>query len=881
MPKPTTDDPLAALPLRWPLRWSGATAVVVGLGTLAVAQGTARTQDSAGLLATTAAIISGSLMFLAVRLINAAANAGRSHRADQALLASEHRLVAVTAHASEAIVGTRDDGRIILWNPAAERLFGWDGAQAQEHSIADMIVPANQSSFREILKKIAEMPTTTAASLLLPNTALQRTAIHRDGHLFPIDVSLSTWVEQDQRYFVSLIRDRSQQLAIEQELRHARDQAEASSREKSSFLVNMSHELRTPLSAVLGMADLLARSRPLPEQAKWIQTIRNSAELLVALVDDALDVSKLQFGEFPLEDAVFNLRRTIDHAVDCISHRAHQKGLHVQVDVLDNVPMQVRGDARRLTQILTNLLTNAVKFTDAGSVTLRVQAEQANGLSFAVQDTGIGIDPQHFPNIFKAFSQVDPSPSRRHTGTGLGLAISRSLAQQMDGDIDVQSTPGRGSTFTLHIQLATELMPAVILHDAPLDLRGMTVLIVATQPTQLGILENELNRLGAEVHCADTPAAAFEKMAQPRRPELVFVDAAFSPMGGLPFVVELRSQRPAATARPKFVLIRAEEDSLDMTRMRRAGPISTLRKPIRRHEIANAIRPLLATPQPKDDPALIDQPAQVRILVVDDSLDNRVIVRSFLRDSVWAITEAGSGPEALALWKPGAFDLILMDVQMPDMDGYAVVEQIRAAEREFACDRVPILALTAHGRPEDLANSAAAGCDGHITKPIRRGQLVDFVCKFTKSHLDLAAGLLAQDTGPGRLITPSGPANLPEVVYVDALLEPLIPDYLEGRKNDIQRIATAQAKDDFAEIRRLGHSMKGSGSSYGFDAISTFGALLEDSALAQDGDGILNYLELLRQYLVSVRVVAGPQAALSQRGELERPTGQTFPDSIQ
>jgi CheY-like chemotaxis protein len=678
----------------------------------------------------------------------------------------------------------------------------------------------------------------------------------------------------------------------------ARDQAELASRYKSAFLANMSHEIRTPMNVLLGMSELLARTalhvdpvRHAEEQARYAKAARQAGEHLIAVIDDVLDFSKVEAGHFVLEEATFEPRDIVEQTVEFFSHRAHQKNLALSAQVDDGVPRRVLGDAHRLRQVLVNLMGNAVKFTEHGGVTVEVHVLPGDVLHVTVADTGIGVPADKHERIFEAFTQVDASMTRKHGGTGLGLAISKRIVERMGGRMWLDSREGHGSVFhftaSLPAQpevLGTERLPGSVRHrhpsSAPLDelavpgsqpidlardpnlevemrLRTGAVLVADANPVHRQAVRQALQRLGARVDEAEDVESALRLLGSGMTYAFVIADAKLPDVGGLGLAQRLR--REVSAPWPEVVLARSDEDSLDVSQMQRAGVLVTVRKPVRRTVLADA---LAAAVQhvPLVQAGATAQARALRILVVDDAEDNRMLVRAFLHDLGWQVDEADNGARALEMWQPGRYDVVLMDVQMPVMDGYTTTREIRRLEREGGWVPMPIVALTAHALPEARAHSLEAGCTAHVTKPVRRGQLVDLVRSLAgpgtaSSHASQDPLSRTQETPPWLDDGTTPRDEIPLVAKIDAVLGALVPDFLDHRRRDVLALRQAVVAVDFERVRILGHSMKGSGGSYGFDAITDLGRDIEAAAEARQADQVLVATARLEQYLAKVQVV--------------------------
>jgi PAS domain S-box-containing protein len=805
-------------------------------------------------------------------------------RAEEALREREEIFRSISAAAQDAIIMIDPDARVTVWNEAAERMFGYTREEAEGQTMHELLIPEEYES--GFIEGFGQFRMSGGGPFV--GAAQQVFARCKDDSRLPVELSASAVQLRGRWHAVGILRDITERLKVEEALWKAKEETDNANAElqrlveranrlaeeaavanasKSDFLANMSHEIRTPMNGIIGMTGLLLDTELLGEQREYVDTVRSCADSLLTIINDILDFSKIEAGKLDLEALDFDLAGALEDTMDVVAIRAQQKGLELACLVPPDVPVFLRGDPGRLRQVLTNLLGNAVKFTAHGEVTLSVSLESSTPgdtlLRFVVRDTGIGIPADKLHTLFQPFTQVDSSTTRRFGGTGLGLSISRRLAEMMGGTVGVESQEGAGSSFWFTARFERQPAPPEV--ALPGELEGVRI---------LGQDDNHTNRLvlagmlatwrcrHAVVVSADDALAELRRAAEARDPYRIAILNMKTPdVQGDELGRQIKSD--PLLAETALVVMTSVGRRGDAARFREAGFSGYLTKPVK----ASQLRSLLATLTGRSGPGQADLPMvtrhtvaeaqrrKSRLLLAEDNITNQKVAIKVLEKMGHRVDAVANGAEAIRVLRTMPYDLVFMDVQMPEMDGFEATRRIRDPQTGVRNPLIPIVAMTAHAMKGDRERCLESGMNDYVSKPINPREVADAIARW-----------LTVEPGPGDVSAPAAsavPAAVPPqataapVEPLQATPAPVEPSALPTRSSLLDRLGgdeevfvevikifledaphlltgmdDALNAGDAKTLRRLAHTLKGSSGTAGAEALQQASLRLEQAATA-------------------------------------------------
>jgi PAS domain S-box-containing protein len=737
----------------------------------------------------------------------------------------------IIENAHEIIYRTDYRGMFTYVNPASIRITGFEEEELIGRHYLDLIDPDYREAAQHFYQH--QFRAHERASYF------EFPMITKAGMRIWVGQNVLTLMERDRIVgYEAIARDITQRKGVEEDLARARDAALQSARAKSEFLANMSHEIRTPLNGVLGTAGLLLGTPLTPEQREYADMIRKSGEALLTIVNDVLDLARVEAGKLTIEWVDFHLDDLIDHVTEDYAARAAAKRLKFRTFVVPDVARALRGDQNRIRQVLLNLVGNAVKFTDRGEIVVTVmQPEKRDSrvtLRFLVTDTGIGISPESQQKLFTPFTQADGTTTRKYGGSGLGLAVSKQLVEAMDGEIGVISVPGEGSTFWFELPLHTQAAEASSAPSHRWNLEGRRALLVDPNEVHRFMVARQLASTHITVDEAESAAEGLA-MAMAGTYDAIVFDMQLNDDDGPGFARRIRGQRKLDSSR-LLMLTSFGRRRQDILAFEAAGIDAFLIKPVRRAQLCDTLARTLEDPAGEASVRSIAEeapqaPARAQVLLVEDNSVNQLVAIGQLQRLGHGCVVAGSGAEALEVISSQPFDIVLMDIQMPDMNGYEATRRIR--QMEGAVGSLPIVAITAHALPGEREKCIAAGMNDYLAKPVSLEQIGAVI------------RLWASKGGPVETQDPPDVMERDDQYVLDrervssfmaisrtqkGFLEGLVKTFREDVPSRIDALRAAVSTGDARDLANAAHAMKSSSGSVGAKRMLAMASSLEGAA---------------------------------------------------
>ena len=805
---------------------------------------------------------------------------------------SEQRVTSIIQSSADGIVSIDARGVIRLFNTAAEKMFGYAAEEAVGKNVKILMPEAIAAGHDQHL---AQYDPDRESAIVGQTREVE--AIRRDGRTFPLELKVTEVSIDGELMFIGLLRDITERKAMEErereaarQLEIAREQAESANQAKSDFLANMSHEIRTPMNAIIGLSDLCLRTDLDDKQRDYIGKVHQASRALLGIINDILDFSKIEAGKLEMENEPFLIDEVLENVGTVISVKTQEKGLELLFDRADDVPPGLIGDSLRLGQILINLANNAVKFTEHGEVVLRIGLEEDRGdrvrLKFSVTDTGIGMTEEQIGRLFQSFSQADSSTTRKYGGTGLGLAICKQLVEMMDGRIWVESAPGRGSTFSFTVEFGKGREDAQEggFQLSP-DLRGLNALVVDDNMTSREILVHYLSSFSFNVVTADDAEEALQAVREGDI-DLIAMDWLMPGMNGIDATKKIKTEMGLEKV-PKVILVSAFARN-ELSRKEGAEYADgILTKPISPSHLFDAAMEAFGRGDSVDAPSRrrhrrasesvsTDLIAGARILLVEDNHINQQVASELLAQAGMVVEVANHGQEALDRLAESKFDAVLMDIQMPVMDGFTATGRIRSMPEHKG---LPVIAMTANATVQDRQNALDHGMNDHIPKPIDPDLLFKTLLKWipVQNHGVFGAGLKA---GGGTDLLAEIPGldletALRNVGENRRLLHKVLGDFHADHAGDPASIRAALDRADLGSAQRLAHTVKGIAGTIAAVDLQHAAAELEKALRDHDIPAARAALEAFDSCMSALMPILAPFA--NDDGQGAEPAGSTEP----
>ncbi|MCP4352375.1 MAG: response regulator [Desulfobacterales bacterium] len=761
---------------------------------------------------------------------------------------SEKRFRTIIENSGDIIYRTDPNGFITYINPACERLIGYKQEELLGSFFLDIIAPSHRELAMSLGQKQWNEQTLSSYQ--------EQKMLTKSGEERWISQMTSLQVNEGRvDGYQAIVRDIHEKKCAEQETLRAKDAAEEATKAKSQFLANMSHEIRTPLNGIVGMANLLSDTELTTEQYEYVDILLNSSDTLLELINDILDYSKIEAGKLLLEPIPFDLHTVMEETLDMLAPRADEKGIEIILRYVPGVARRFTGDAGRIRQILLNLVNNAIKFTERGHVLVNVECEETDHnhmlLRISVEDTGIGIPGDKLEHIFRHFSQADASTTRKYGGSGLGLAITKQLVDLMDGTISVKSKLGEGSLFSFTLPLLPGPAPDVSVDPAKPELKNLRILIVDDNSVNRRILEEYLAKLELP---SDSAASGKEALVLLRAAHeagvpynIVLMDYLMPEMDGEVLAQNIKADSEIAGT--VLIMLTSAAQRGDVQRMANAGISAYIVKPVRDSQLAEILssawadwnreipaggiitsctqrKPVSSKKEAEEISLILD----TRVLLVEDNVANQKAGAWMLEKIGCHVDTASNGLEAIKKLGESSYDIVFMDLQMPEMDGYEAAKEIRTREKasEF---RLPIIAMTANVMKDSREECMEVGMDDYISKPVRKDELVKMLLHWLKlekkvEYSSEKTEQSAHSEEPESLVFNSEDALSRYDRELDILKE-IIDDYLHAVPDQLKAIRSSLEEEDLAATSEVAHSLKGGASYIGAERLRDVASEIE------------------------------------------------------
>lgn len=777
---------------------------------------------------------------------------------EEALRESQETTSKIIEKASDCFVAIDEEGKIVDWNVQAEATFLWKKEEVLGLKLTDTIIPSRMGDLHT--QGIANHGKKGTSNVI--NKRIEVPAVNKLGKEFPVELAVFPVQAAGKKLFCAFVHDITERRRAEDTIKLARDQALDASKFKSEFLANMSHEIRTPMNGILGMAEILMESAQSERDRHYATTIHDAGKSLLTVLNDILDFSKIEAGKLLLDSHDFDVVRLVESVTELFSNQARTKGLTIASLIEANIPRQILGDAGRIRQVLTNFVGNAIKFSESGEVLIKVTLDESKPddpqLKFIVKDTGIGLSEDEISQLFQPFVQIDGSLTRSHGGTGLGLSISKRLVELMHGAIGVESSRGKGASFWFSVPLMAGKAPIIESEDLN-KMQGLRILVVDDQKTSQTVMHEYLRSWGIRDEIADSGKSALEKLQQCKEDEVysvALIDMIMPDTDGISLGRQIL-EKPGLE-QMKLVLITAFDRPGIGEEAIQAGFSGYLVKPLKQSQLLDCLVTVLNKnemhmPDGKKNRAVAQvqsgadtKKRSERILIVEDHKINQEVAVLQLRNMGFEAEVASTGKQALQMVQDNTYSLILMDCQMPEMDGFEAARNIRKLE-EHSGKRVPIIAITAHALDGSREKCVSAGMDDYLSKPVDVKKLTVLVDKWL--NVKSQANLNAPPVDLKTLETNMGGGPVKHLILL----------FIEETKGQLERLEAALSAQDQEQLALDAHGLKGDSASIYSKELVALSQALEESAKRKDWqkcrstlDEITRQIEAVRQFAETV-----------------------------